>query len=26
LEQLEPIEASNDTEQAMEDWHYWLER
>jgi len=26
LEQLEPIEASDDTEQAIADWHYWLER
>ena len=26
LEQLEPIDASDDTEQAMADWHYWLER
>lgn len=26
LEQLEPIEPSADTEQAIEDWYYWLER
>jgi hypothetical protein len=26
LEQLEPIGASSDTEQAIEDWHYWLGR
>ena len=26
LEQLEPIDASDDTERAMADWHYWLER
>jgi len=26
LSQLEPIEASSDTEQAIEDWHYWLKR
>jgi hypothetical protein len=26
LSQLEPIEASDDTEQAVADWHYWLER
>jgi len=26
LEQLEPIDASDDTEQAIADWHYWLER
>lgn len=26
LEQLEPVEASSDTEQAIADWHYWLER
>jgi len=26
LEQLEPIDASNDTEQAISDWHYWLDR
>jgi hypothetical protein len=26
LEQLEPIEDSNNTEQAIEDWHYWLDR
>lgn len=26
LEQLEPIEASDHTEQAVEDWHYWLNR
>jgi hypothetical protein len=26
LEQLEPVDASRDTEQAIADWHYWLER
>jgi len=26
LSQLEPVEASSDTEQAIEDWRYWLER
>jgi len=26
LEQLEPVEADDDTEQAIADWHYWLER
>jgi hypothetical protein len=26
LEQLESIDASDDTEQAIADWHYWLER
>jgi len=26
LSQLEPVEASNDTRQAIEDWHYWLDR
>jgi hypothetical protein len=26
LSQLEPVEASDDTEQAVSDWHYWLER
>jgi len=26
LEQLEPIEPSDNTEQAIADWHYWLER
>lgn len=26
LGQLEPVEASEDTEQAIADWHYWLER
>lgn len=26
LEQLEPIDASDNTEQAIADWHYWLER
>jgi len=25
LEQLEPIDVSDDTEQAIADWHYWLE-
>nr|WP_302081036.1 calcium-binding protein [Salinibaculum sp. KK48] len=26
LEQLEPVDGSDDTTQAIEDWHYWLER
>jgi len=26
LGQLDPVEASNDTEQAVSDWHYWLNR
>jgi len=26
LSQLEPIEPSSDTEQAVADWHYWLNR
>jgi len=26
MSQLEPVEASDDTEQAVSDWHYWLER
>ena len=26
LEQLEPVAVSADTEQAIEDWQYWLER
>jgi hypothetical protein len=26
LEQLEPVEASDATEQAIADWHYWLDR
>lgn len=26
LRQLEPVEASDDTEQAIADWHYWLDR
>ena len=26
LKQLEPVEASSNTEQAIADWHYWLER
>lgn len=26
LEQLEPIEPNDETEQAIEDWQYWLER
>ena len=25
LEQLEPVYASDATEQAIADWHYWLE-
>ena len=26
LKQLKPVDASQHTEQAIEDWHYWLER
>ena len=26
LEQLEPIEASSNTDQAIADWQYWLDR
>ncbi|WP_049998803.1 calcium-binding protein [Halococcus sediminicola] len=26
LKQLEPVDASNTTEQAVADWHYWLKR
>lgn len=26
LSQLEPVDASDDTEQAGSNWHYWLER
>lgn len=26
LRQLDPVEATNDTEQAVSDWHYWLNR
>jgi hypothetical protein len=26
LEQLEPIDVDDETKQAIEDWHYWLER
>lgn len=26
LEQLEPVDASDATERAIADWHYWLER
>lgn len=26
LSQLEPIEPSSNTKQAIADWHYWLER
>jgi len=26
LEQLEPVDASTETEQAIADWHYWLNR
>jgi hypothetical protein len=25
LSQLEPVEASDDTEKAIADWHYWLD-
>jgi len=26
LSQLEPVEASDDTAQAIADWHYWIDR
>jgi hypothetical protein len=26
LKQLEPVDASSTTEQAIADWHYWLDR
>jgi len=26
LSQLEPVDPSDDTEQAVSDWHYWLNR
>lgn len=26
LEQLEPLDVREETKQAIEDWHYWLER
>jgi hypothetical protein len=26
LEQLEPVDVGSATEQAIADWHYWLER
>lgn len=26
LSQLQPVDASPDTEEAIADWHYWLER
>lgn len=26
LKQLEPVDASSITEQAIADWHYWLDR
>jgi hypothetical protein len=26
LEQLEPLDVDDETKQAIEDWHYWLER
>ncbi len=26
LSQLEPVDVGDDTKQAIEDWHYWLER
>lgn len=26
LAQLEPVDPDSDTEQAIGDWHYWLER
>ena len=26
LSQLEPVDASDNTKQAVADWHYWLNR
>lgn len=26
LKQLEPVDASSTTDQAIADWHYWLDR
>jgi hypothetical protein len=26
LDQMEPIQASGETERAIADWHYWLDR
>ena len=26
LEQLEPVKPNDNTKQAIDDWHYWLER
>lgn len=26
LNQLEPLDVNDETKQAIEDWHYWLER
>ena len=26
LSQLEPVDASDATDQAVSDWHYWLDR
>jgi hypothetical protein len=26
LAQLQPVDVDSKTEQAVEDWHYWLER
>jgi hypothetical protein len=26
LSQLEPVEANENTQQAVSDWHYWLDR
>ncbi|WP_160135573.1 calcium-binding protein [Halococcus salsus] len=26
LKQLEPVDANSTTEQAIADWHYWLDR
>ena len=26
LEQLEGVEVDNQTKEAIEDWHYWVER
>jgi hypothetical protein len=26
LRQLKSVEATEDTEQAIADWHYWLDR
>jgi Calcium binding len=26
LSQIKPIDSNNDTRQAIEDWHYWVNR